>query len=154
MQLNSVLLYTIILQTEAHLTWHIFGYCRLDSSSTTANTGHASTCCSALALCSHRSASAVVAALNSKGLPTPTHFHWGGQRDRCIALTLALTAWLDSTLTPSLSEHWVTFIWSELCYYGLYWVAVLLCEKKSNMLSTVSVRAQCKLTGLHCLFSN
>lgn len=33
LQLNSVLLHRIILQTETQLTWHIFGFFSLDRSS-------------------------------------------------------------------------------------------------------------------------
>lgn len=47
--------------------------------------GHASTCCSAPTLCSHRSAATVVPL---RKLLTLTHFHRSGQRSCCTILTL------------------------------------------------------------------
>lgn len=80
------------------------------------NAGHASTCCSALTPCSHRSA-ATLLVLSWKWLPTLTRLQSGGQR---AGLILTLTAELHHSAAATLPGYSVNLTKSVLWHRGLW----------------------------------
>lgn len=68
-----------------------------------------------------------------------------------IAALLWLWRWLPGSTAPQQPLLWRVELHSFSQSCVLYWLDALLYEKKSRAVSTVSVRAQCALTGLQFL---